>query len=69
MGKQILCYVLLSVVGSLRSDAFEYCERHKKQDGSPRQRVLMCDKSNAMTHADGLWQRVAPIRQFRRPNP
>jgi 3-isopropylmalate dehydrogenase len=38
--------------------AFEYCERHKKQDGSPRQRVLMCDKSNAMTHAGGLWQRV-----------
>ena len=38
--------------------AFEYCERHTKQDGSPRQRVLMCDKSNAMTHAGGLWQRV-----------
>ena len=38
--------------------AFEYCERHKKQDGSPRQRVLMSDKSNAMTHAGGLWQRV-----------
>ena len=38
--------------------AFEFCERHKKQDGSPRQRVLMCDKSNAMTHAGGLWQRV-----------
>jgi len=38
--------------------AFEYCERHKKGDGSPRQRVLMCDKSNAMTHAGGLWQRV-----------
>ena len=38
--------------------AFEYCERHKKHDGSPRQRVLMCDKSNAMTHAGGLWQRV-----------
>jgi 3-isopropylmalate dehydrogenase len=38
--------------------AFEYCERHKKQDGSPRQRVLLCDKSNAMTHAGGLWQRV-----------
>ena len=38
--------------------AFEYCERNKKQDGSPRQRVLMCDKSNAMTHAGGLWQRV-----------
>ena len=38
--------------------AFEYCERHKKYDGSPRQRVLMCDKSNAMTYAGGLWQRV-----------
>jgi 3-isopropylmalate dehydrogenase len=38
--------------------AFEYCERHKKQDGTPRNRVLMCDKSNAMTHAGGLWQRV-----------
>ncbi len=38
--------------------AFEYCERHKKQDGSPRKRVLMCDKSNAMTYAGGLWQRV-----------
>ena len=25
---------------------------------SPRKRVLMCDKSNAMTHAGGLWQRV-----------
>jgi 3-isopropylmalate dehydrogenase len=38
--------------------AFDYCERHRKQDGSPRKRVLMCDKSNAMTHAGGLWQRV-----------
>jgi 3-isopropylmalate dehydrogenase len=38
--------------------AFEYCERHQKQDGSPRKRVLMCDKSNAMTYAGGLWQRV-----------
>jgi 3-isopropylmalate dehydrogenase len=38
--------------------AFEYCEGHTKQDGSPRKRVLMCDKSNAMTHAGGLWQRV-----------
>jgi 3-isopropylmalate dehydrogenase len=38
--------------------AFEFCERHNKQDGSPRNRVLMCDKSNAMTHAGGLWQRV-----------
>jgi 3-isopropylmalate dehydrogenase len=38
--------------------AFEYCERHTKIDGSPRKKVLMCDKSNAMTHAGGLWQRV-----------
>jgi 3-isopropylmalate dehydrogenase len=38
--------------------AFDYCEKHKKLDGSPRRRVLMCDKSNAMTHAGGLWQRV-----------
>jgi 3-isopropylmalate dehydrogenase len=38
--------------------AFEYCERHTKLGGTKRQRVLMCDKSNAMTHAGGLWQRV-----------
>jgi 3-isopropylmalate dehydrogenase len=38
--------------------AFEYCEQHAKLDGSPRRRVLMVDKSNAMTHAGGLWQRV-----------
>ncbi len=38
--------------------AFEYCASNKKLDGSPRQRVLMCDKSNAMTHAGGLWQRT-----------
>src|ERR1022692_4820449 len=38
--------------------AFEYCERHTKLDGSTRNKVLMCDKSNAMTHAGGLWQRV-----------
>jgi 3-isopropylmalate dehydrogenase len=38
--------------------AFEYCERHTKLDGAKRSRVLMCDKSNAMTHAGGLWQRV-----------
>jgi 3-isopropylmalate dehydrogenase len=38
--------------------AFEYCEKHTKLDGSHRSRVLMCDKSNAMTHAGGLWQRV-----------
>ncbi|HVI08355.1 MAG TPA: 3-isopropylmalate dehydrogenase [Candidatus Binatia bacterium] len=38
--------------------AFDYCEGHTKVDGSPRKSVLMCDKSNAMTHAGGLWQRV-----------
>jgi 3-isopropylmalate dehydrogenase len=38
--------------------AFEYCAKNTKQDGSPRRRVLMCDKSNAMTHAGGLWQRT-----------
>ena len=38
--------------------AFEYCAAHKKFDGSPRRRVLLCDKSNAMTHAGGLWQRA-----------
>ena len=38
--------------------AFQYCERHTKGDGSPRKTVLMCDKSNAMTHAGSLWQRV-----------
>ncbi len=38
--------------------AFEYCASNKKLDGSVRRRVLICDKSNAMTHAGGLWQRV-----------
>jgi 3-isopropylmalate dehydrogenase len=38
--------------------AFKYCEEHSKLDGAPRSKVLMCDKSNAMTHAGGLWQRV-----------
>ncbi len=38
--------------------AFEYCERHTKLDGSRRSRVLMADKSNVMTYAHGLWQRV-----------
>ena len=38
--------------------AFEFCAASMKQDGFPRRRVLMCDKSNAMTHAGGLWQRV-----------
>src|SRR5208282_3679686 len=38
--------------------AFEYCANSRKLDGSPRRRVLMCDKSNAMTHAGGLWLRT-----------
>ncbi|MGH9496839.1 MAG: 3-isopropylmalate dehydrogenase [Candidatus Sulfotelmatobacter sp.] len=38
--------------------AFEYCSQHSRLDGSPHGKVLMCDKSNAMTHAGGLWQRV-----------
>lgn len=38
--------------------AFEYAKHNKKSDGSPRSRVLMCDKSNAMTHAGSLWQRT-----------
>jgi len=38
--------------------AFEYCKTHRKLDGSPRTKVLMCDKSNVMTYAGGLWQRV-----------
>jgi len=38
--------------------ACEYCKTHARLDGSPRNKVLMCDKSNAMTHAGGLWQRV-----------
>jgi 3-isopropylmalate dehydrogenase len=38
--------------------AFEYCLHHTKADGSPRSRVLMCDKSNAMTYAGSLWQRT-----------
>jgi len=38
--------------------AFEYCSSHTKLNGSPRGQVLMCDKSNAMTHAGGLWQRT-----------
>lgn len=38
--------------------AFEYASHNKKTDGSSRSRVLMCDKSNAMTHAGSLWQRT-----------
>jgi 3-isopropylmalate dehydrogenase len=37
--------------------AFEYCLHHQKADGTPRSRLLMCDKSNAMTYAGSLWQR------------
>ncbi len=38
--------------------AFEYCVNSKKADGRARGRVLMCDKSNAMTYAGSLWQRT-----------
>src|SRR5690349_14406955 len=38
--------------------AFEYCKTERKSDGSARTRVLLCDKSNAMTFAGSLWQRV-----------
>src|SRR5579864_822449 len=38
--------------------AFEYAVHSKKADGNPRGRVLMCDKSNAMTYAGSLWQGV-----------
>ena len=38
--------------------AFEYCAREKHMDGGPRTRVLLCDKSNAMTYAGSLWQRT-----------
>jgi 3-isopropylmalate dehydrogenase len=38
--------------------AFEYCKSEKKSDGRARTRVLLCDKSNAMTYAGSLWQRV-----------
>jgi 3-isopropylmalate dehydrogenase len=38
--------------------AFEFALKNKHFDGSGRNRVLMCDKSNAMTYAGGIWQRV-----------
>ena len=38
--------------------AFDYCVQNKKADGTSLSRVLMCDKSNAMTYAGSLWQRV-----------
>jgi len=38
--------------------AFECAIDNKKADGTSRTRVLLCDKSNAMTYAGGLWQRV-----------
>ena len=37
--------------------AFECAVHNKKADGSSRARVLLCDKSNAMTYAGSLWQR------------
>jgi 3-isopropylmalate dehydrogenase len=48
--------------------AFEYCASNQKLDGSPRRRVLMCDKSNAMTHAGALWQRVFKEVAAEHPN-
>lgn len=38
--------------------AFEYAVHNKKADGTPRTRLLMCDKSNATTYVGSLWQRV-----------
>jgi 3-isopropylmalate dehydrogenase len=38
--------------------AFEYCQHSPRLDGSQRNTVLLCDKSNAMTYAGGLWQRT-----------
>lgn len=38
--------------------AFEFAKSNSKVDGTSRQRVLLCDKSNAMSHAGGLWQRT-----------
>jgi 3-isopropylmalate dehydrogenase len=38
--------------------AFEYALHNKKADESSRSRVLMCDKSNAMTYVGSLWKRV-----------
>jgi len=38
--------------------AFDYATTHTKLDGSPRKQVMLCDKSNAMTHAGSLWQRT-----------
>ena len=38
--------------------AFQYAEQNPRRNGNPRRRVLMCDKSNAMTHAGSLWQRT-----------
>ena len=38
--------------------SFEYCTHSKKADGSAHSKLLMCDKSNAMSYAGGLWQRV-----------
>jgi 3-isopropylmalate dehydrogenase len=38
--------------------AFEYCKSENRIGGSARGRVLLCDKSNAMSYAGSLWQRV-----------
>jgi 3-isopropylmalate dehydrogenase len=38
--------------------AFEYCVHSRRVDDRPWNRVLMCDKSNAMSYAGALWQRV-----------
>ena len=48
--------------------AFEFFANNPKSDGSPRRRLLMCDKSNAMTHAGGLWQRVFKEVAAEHPN-
>jgi len=38
--------------------AFEYCKSESRMEGRARSQVLLCDKSNAMTYAGSLWQRV-----------
>lgn len=38
--------------------AFEYCKTETGMGDRARSRVLLCDKSNAMTYAGSLWQRV-----------
>jgi 3-isopropylmalate dehydrogenase len=41
--------------------AFEYCKTETRMEGGARSRVLLCDKSNAMTYAGSLWQRVFKV--------